>query len=131
METNGGILMTAAADFATARMIELFEEKAATYADAPQMRVIIECIADLYQSGEIPSATAVQLVKDLEADHDAFHSSEVQPEGSESWQAQRSIQLLFAKSVKTDEAFRRRARAYLRENIVWLGSFFAATGLSG
>jgi hypothetical protein len=123
--------MTAAADSATERTIELFQQKAATYAEDPQMRVIIECIADLYQDGEIPSTTAIQLVKDLDADYQAFHSSDVQAEGSESWQAQRSIQLLFAKSVKTDEVFRRRARAYLRENVVWLGSFFAATGLSG
>ncbi|MGA2538373.1 MAG: hypothetical protein ABSF53_20350 [Terracidiphilus sp.] len=109
---------------------DLFQEKAAVYTQEPQICVIIEMIAGLYRSGEIPPAIAIQLLKDLDVDYQAFHSAAPEPEESESWQAQKSIQLLFARSVRIDEAFRIRARAYLGENILWLESFLAATTVS-
>lgn len=123
--------MTAAAAAATEKTSELFQQKVATYTEDPQMCVIIECIAGLYRDGEIPSAMAIQLMMDLEVDYHAFHSSEVPPEGSESWKARRSVQLLFAKSIETDEAFRIRALMYLRDNLAWLGPFAAATSVFG
>jgi hypothetical protein len=125
-----GILMTAAEELAKKETNDLFQQKAAVYTEEPQICVIIEMIAGLYRSGEIPPAIAIQLLKDLDVDYQAFHSAPIEPAGSESWQAQKSIQLLFAKSVRTDEAFRIRARDYLRENVLWLESFLAATSLS-
>jgi hypothetical protein len=123
--------MTGAEASATEKTTELFQQRAAAYTDDHQMRVIIECIAALYRDGEIPSSIAIQLMMDLDIDYRAFHSSEVPPEGSESWRAHRSVQLLFAKSVETDEAFRSRALMYLRDNVAWLGPFAAATSIFG
>ena len=122
--------MMAAEASATKQTTALFQ-KGAAYIEDPQNRVIIECIADLYQDGQIPSSIAIQLMMDLDIDYRAFHSSEVPPEGSESWRAHRSVQLLFAKSVETDEAFRSRALMYLRDNVAWLGPFAAATSIFG
>jgi hypothetical protein len=123
--------MTVAEKSATERTAELFQEKMAAHTESPQMRVILQCIADLYKGEEISSAIAIQLLKDLDVDYQAFHSPEVQPEGSESWKAQRSVQLLFAKTVKTDEAFRCRALRYLRDNVEWLGTLGAASCIFG
>jgi hypothetical protein len=116
---------------ATGKTIELLQQKVAACTEDPQMRVIIECIAGLYEGGEIPSGVAIQLMMDLDADYHAFHSSEEPSEGSKSWKADRSVQLLFAKSVETDEAFRHRALMYLRDNVAWLGPFAAATEIFG
>jgi hypothetical protein len=123
--------MTVAEKSATERTTELLQKKMTAHTESPQMRVIIECIADLYKDEEISSAMAIQLLKDLDVDYHAFHSSEGQPEASESWKAQRSIQLLFAKTVKTDDAFRRRALRYLRDNVAWLGTLAAASSIFG
>jgi hypothetical protein len=98
-------------------------QRGAAYIEDPQTRVIVECIADLYQDGQIPSAIAIQLMMDLDVDYQAFHSPQVPRRGRESWKAKTSIQLLFAKSVETDEVFRRRVWNYIRENVAWLGSF--------
>lgn len=106
----------------TAQTTALFQ-KGAAYMEDPQTRVIIECIADLYQDGQIPSAIAIQLMMDLDVDYQAFHSPQVPPRGRESWKAKTSIQLLFAKSVETDEVFRCRVWNYIRESVAWLGSF--------
>jgi hypothetical protein len=123
--------MTVSEESETERMTDLFGHKVAAYTEEPQMRVMIECIADLYRDGEITSAIAIQLMKDLDVDYQAFHSSEDPSEGSESWRAQRSVRLLFAKTSKTDEPFRCLARAYVRENVVWLRNFLFASAIFG
>jgi hypothetical protein len=123
--------MIVAEESATVRTTELLQQKMAVHTGSPQMLVIIDCIAGLYQCEEVSSATAIQLLKDLDVDYQAFHSAEVQPAGTESWKAQRSVQLLFAKTVKTDEAFRRRALRYLRDNVAWLGTLGAASSIFG
>jgi len=114
--------MMAAEASATKQTTALFQ-KGAAYIEDPQNRVIIECIADLYQDGQIPSSIAIQLMMDLDVDYQTFHSPQVPPMGRESWKAKTSTQLLFAKSVETDEAFRRRVWNYIRENVAWLGRF--------
>jgi hypothetical protein len=123
--------MAAAEAFSAEKTTELFQQKVADYTEDPQMRTIIECIAALYQNGEISSAIAIQLMTDLDVDYRAFHSPEAPPEESERWRAHKSVQLLFAKSIETDEAFRIRALMYLRDNVAWLGPFAAATGIFG
>jgi len=113
--------MVVADGLATEKTAEPFRPGAA-YLEDPQTKVIIECIADLYEDEQIPSGLAIQLMMELDDNYRAFHSPQAPPWGKERWRAESSTQLLFANSIETDVAFRRRVLNYIRDNVARLGN---------
>lgn len=93
-------------------------KKEITFKESPQMAEIFRCFRRVCETDWPHPDLVDKLAQSIIDEYHEFHSPLPPVKGSENWKNTR-VRLLYAKTVKIDFAFRKRAERHVRSLIQW------------
>lgn len=98
------------------------KKKVITFQESPQMAEMFRCFEQVCVTDRLHPDIVDKVMQAITDEYHEFHSPLPPVKGSENWKNTR-VRLLYAKTIKIDAAFRKRAERHVRSLIQWEQQF--------